>query len=527
MFIKKDFKPAILFSIAVISMAGGLYFIFDSFISTTGEEIVKAWYYGEVVNLQEGQILPAIAKNQNLFEKSPFIKSVVLIDYKDSEKSLFSVGDKNDSYKKIDLNRVISNKNDLVSFRSGFLSHQVFVKLPGKNNLMIIYDITSQFMMWSYFFAVAVSVVFSIYLIYVTMLVTRHERKKREDLRHDLIKRLAHDVNSPLLAVSGISLKIKKMDIDLHNQIEQATESIRRLFAQTDKVDKKIASENSKIIHAIDEDLEMIPLIPILKDFIYQKRSELAGVTNISLEFESPTAAFGVFVKINLDDFKRHLTNIVKNAIEAIYKSEKTNKSIKINVSQIEDSVKISISDNGCGIPQDQIVNIGKKGMSLGKSDGKGLGLHFAFQSVKYWKGKIDIDSSVGVGTAINISLPKHNQPDWYLSEVPDFGNKKIVIVDDDPSMIDIWRSKFLYSNIQEFNSAKKFQEWFNSHGQFQDELVFIFDYHLEDDNTGLQIIDKFGISKESILATSAYLDNRVIGMAKSLNVKLIPKVLI
>lgn len=525
MFIKKDFKPAILFSVAVISMAVGLYFIFDSFISTTGEEIVKAWYYGEVVNLQEGQILPAIAKNQNLFEKSPFIKSVVLIDYKDPGKSLFSVGDKKDSNKKNNLTKAIDSSKDLISFRSGFLSHQVFVRLPGKNNLMIIYDITSQFMIWSYLFAVAVSVVFSTYLIYVTILVTKYERKKREDLRHDLIRRLAHDINSPLLAVSGISLKIRKIDLDLHNQIEHATEAIRRLFAQTDKVDKKIASENSKIIHAIDEDLELVPIVPVLKDFINQKRSELSGVTNISIDFESSIAANGIFVKINLDDFKRHLKNIFKNAVEAMNQSQ--NKSIKIDVSLSDDFVKVCISDNGCGIPEDQLVNIGKKGMSFGKTDGKGLGLHFAFQSVKYWNGTINVDSKLGFGTSIFIDLPKYESPSWFISEIPNFGNKKIVIIDDDISMFDRWRSRFSNSEFQEFNSAKTFQEWFNTHGQFEDELAFIFDYHLENDNTGLQLIDKFGIANESILATSAYLDSKVIGIAKNLNVKMIPKVLV
>ena len=309
-------QTTLLFLLAIVALAGGFYFIFDSFLLTTGEEIAKAWYYGEIVNLQEGQILPAIAKNQNFFEKSPFIKSVVLIDIKDPERNLFSVGEYPKAVTKNLLNEATKNKDMLTSFRSGFLAHRVLARLPANNGLFIIYEISSNFLIWSYFFTLAISLLFVIYLISITTKVTNSERKKQEQLRTDLLGRLAHDINSPLLAISGLSLKVKKIDNELHLRIEQATESIRRLFAQTGKLDRKLL-ENSISASVTDEDIELIPLAPALLEFLIQKRSEYLSEAGLKFDFSIPDNTHDKFVKINLDEFKRHLSNILKNAIEA------------------------------------------------------------------------------------------------------------------------------------------------------------------------------------------------------------------
>ena len=212
MSLKGKFPAAVLSLLAVSMLSCGLYFIFDKFLSVTGSEIVKAWYYGEIVNLQEGQVLSAIVKNQNLFEKSPFIRAVILVDPKIPDRSLFSVGELSKPISARILNQVQQNKETITDIREGFLSYVIVAKLPGRNGLFIVYEISSQFLILSYWVLVGIIIVFVMYLIGLTIRVTNFERKKREDLRTDLLRRLAHDVNSPLLAISGLSLKVKKLD---------------------------------------------------------------------------------------------------------------------------------------------------------------------------------------------------------------------------------------------------------------------------------------------------------------------------
>jgi signal transduction histidine kinase len=518
---------AALFLVSIVVLAGGLYIIFNQFLLTTGEEIVKAWYYGEVVSLQEGQILPAIAKNQNLFEKSPFIRAVVLIDAKDPGRSLFSVGElsKPISAKLLDLSK--RNSEMLTRVRSGFLLQVITARLPGKNDLFIIYEITSSFLIWSYLATVALGVLFVVYLMGVTAQVTRLERRKQEELRTDLLHRLAHDVNSPLLSISNLSLKIKKIDYDIHLRLEQATDSIRRLLSQTDKVDKKMLEETKSSVAAIDQDVSLIPLVATLKEFFIQKRGEFSGIENLEMGFSVGEDCYDKFVRINLDDFKRHLSNVFKNSIEATDGLSQRNIDLSISMRNLE--IEIVVSDSGRGIPKVLLPQLGGKGITYGKEEGKGLGLHFAFESVKHWRGEIKVESSEGTGTTILIKLPIFQTPHWYVGTVEPKQNQKLVFIDDDTSMIDRWRSRFQLSDksFVSFNSADQFRQWFARGGQLEDNLLFIFDYHLDGQNTGLALIDELGIGKESILVTSAYLDEGIVARAKSLSVPIMPKILV
>ena len=95
--------------------------------------------------------------------------------------------------------------------------------------------------------------------------------------------------------------------------------------------------------------------------------------------------------------------------------------------------------------------------------------------------------------------------------------------------MIERWKSRLRLPNggFFEFNSADQFRQWFYSGGQFEDNLRFVFDYHLDGDNTGLALIDDLGIAKESILVTSGYLDDDISHQARRLDVQVMPKVLV
>ena len=526
MSLKGKFPAAVLSVLAVSILSCGLYFIFDKFLSVTGSEIVKAWYYGEIVNLQEGQVLPAIVKNQNLFEKSPFIRAIVLVDPKIPGRNLFSVGELSKPISARILNLAQQNKEMITDLREGFLSYVIVAKLPGRNGLFIVYEIWSQFLIWSFWAIVGIIIVFVMYLVGITIRVTNFERKKREDLRTDLLRRLAHDVNSPLLAISGLSLRVKKIDQGLHVGIEQATESIRQLFAQTDKMDKKLLGEQKTSVAAIDEDVESVPLVATLMEFVTQKRGEYSSEENLEITFSATEESTTKFVKINFDEFKRHLANLLKNSVEAT--KDQLIEKIEINVSSDSD-LKIEIVDSGKGVPKDLLPHLGKKGFSFGKAQGKGLGLHFLMESIKHWRGHIEIESTLNVGTKILIVLPICEAPVWFKNDLRASLKKKLVIVDDDQSVLGRWQARFQLkdSNHHYFGTASDFRRWYNSGGQFEDDLLFAFDYHLEGQNTGLSLVNEFGLAKESVLVTSAYMDPEIINEAQQLSVKVFPKALI
>ncbi len=68
------------------------------------------------------------------------------------------------------------------------------------------------------------------------------------------------------------------------------------------------------------------------------------------------------------------------------------------------------VSDNGKGIPSHILARLGEHGISYGKKgteSGSGLGIYHAKKTVEEWGGKFEVRSREGIGTAIEIKLPK------------------------------------------------------------------------------------------------------------------------
>lgn len=61
--------------------------------------------------------------------------------------------------------------------------------------------------------------------------------------------------------------------------------------------------------------------------------------------------------------------------------------------------------DNGCGIPESRLESVGEPFYST-KEKGTGMGLMTSYKIIENHKGKIDIDSTVGEGTKVSVSLP-------------------------------------------------------------------------------------------------------------------------
>ena len=145
------------------------YYLFSQFLGYISEEIVNAWYYGEIINLQEGQILPAITKNQNLLQKSQFIKAVVLVDKNEPEKLLFSVGE---------LSRKITDQDffqliDKIKSKSvGFLKSHVVIPISKNKPLFMVYEFGSDVLNWTFFFTLAIVIIAIMYLIIFTQKMT-------------------------------------------------------------------------------------------------------------------------------------------------------------------------------------------------------------------------------------------------------------------------------------------------------------------------------------------------------------------
>lgn len=122
-----------------------------------------------------------------------------------------------------------------------------------------------------------------------------------------------------------------------------------------------------------------------------------------------PTAAF------DSENIHRAVLNIVSNAIDAVHQTEGGAVVLQTGYDREQDTMLVAVSDNGPGIPQDQIDTVFNVFESSKGSRGTGIGLPVSLKIVREHGGRIRIDSEPGSGTRFMLSWPRGN-PDGLTS---------------------------------------------------------------------------------------------------------------
>lgn len=98
------------------------------------------------------------------------------------------------------------------------------------------------------------------------------------------------------------------------------------------------------------------------------------------------------------------LTNLLENAVK--YSPEGS--SVKIGISRLDIYTRISVSDEGIGIPEteyNQIFQRFYRGRAVEQEEGSGLGLYLAQLILRQEKGYITVASKVGKGSTFSVFL--------------------------------------------------------------------------------------------------------------------------
>ena len=141
----------------------------------------------------------------------------------------------------------------------------------------------------------------------------------------------------------------------------------------------------------------------------YQNAGHISLVqTNLSICLDRITSSFrpslDYLPQISLDQTKirQALFNLLRNAQESI---QHTHGKIFFSASAVPDGVQITISDNGCGMTEDQIENAFRPFVTY-KPGGTGLGLAVTRQIIEAHQGTLCVESTPKEGTSFYIFLP-------------------------------------------------------------------------------------------------------------------------
>jgi signal transduction histidine kinase len=113
-----------------------------------------------------------------------------------------------------------------------------------------------------------------------------------------------------------------------------------------------------------------------------------------------------VIVTVDKEKIKLAFSNILINATEAIHHAHGK---ISVVIETIDDNQAIIISDNGCGISEENISRLFEPYFTS-KRNGMGLGLASTLNIIQSNKGSIDVKSEVNVGTSFIITFRKSQE---------------------------------------------------------------------------------------------------------------------
>ncbi len=107
-------------------------------------------------------------------------------------------------------------------------------------------------------------------------------------------------------------------------------------------------------------------------------------------------------IMVDVRRFVRVLLNVIKNSVEAMPHGGLPRLSLRV----AEGRALFTVSDTGCGIAPELQAKIFEPFVTHGKSHGTGLGMAIAKSVVEAHGGFISLQSTIGVGTMVEIVLP-------------------------------------------------------------------------------------------------------------------------
>jgi signal transduction histidine kinase len=224
-------------------------------------------------------------------------------------------------------------------------------------------------------------------------------KAERESAWKEMAQQVAHEIKNPL---TPMKLNLQHLQRQLEANPENVMDlkpAIERTASNIiDQIESlnKIASDFSKFSKPIREPFETVELGTLIESVTDLYRHDEAVNLHTKINNESVT------IRCVPDEIRRVLINLVKNSIEA---SQNGRIHIDISAGKRGDTIFITITDDGRGIPEGDRENIFVPNFST-KSSGTGLGLAISKKIIEAHSGTIEFDSTEGTGTTFTIILP-------------------------------------------------------------------------------------------------------------------------
>jgi len=220
-------------------------------------------------------------------------------------------------------------------------------------------------------------------------------QSEREQAWREMAKQVAHEIKNPLtpmrLTVQSFQRKFDPNDPNITQKLDDYTKTI---LQQIDTM-TAVAGAFSNFATMPAQQNETLNVVRIVKMALEIFNEDYIQFS--ALEDE-------IIAKLDRTQLIRVITNLVKNAIQAI-PEEQENKLVFVTVFRQDNEVKIAVKDNGKGISKENKERVFEPKFTT-KSSGMGLGLAIIKNIIENYNGTITFETEPNVGTEFLVSFP-------------------------------------------------------------------------------------------------------------------------
>jgi two-component system, OmpR family, phosphate regulon sensor histidine kinase PhoR len=229
---------------------------------------------------------------------------------------------------------------------------------------------------------------------------------ERENYRRDFLGNISHELKTPLFSVQGYLLTLIEGGVEDESirdkYLNRINKSVDRLIYLVEDLDMISELERGRINIEFST-FNLTALVQDVIDLLEIKAEKNNIKLTLNYPIHQPIKVVGDIQKI-----QQVLINLIVNAIN--YSNAKTE--VIIDFEDFEDTVQISIKDQGIGIKQEDIDRIFERFYRVDKSrnrnnGGSGLGLAIVKHILEAHKQKIYVSSKPGKGSTFSFYLQK------------------------------------------------------------------------------------------------------------------------
>jgi len=226
------------------------------------------------------------------------------------------------------------------------------------------------------------------------------EIKKIEKVKKDFVSNVSHELRTPLTSIKGYAETLRN-EVDTvpgKKYLETIERNTDRLINIVNDLLLLSNLEEKAVLELEDVDLGVF-LESVIRIFDQRLKDKQLSLV-IDVKENLPP------IKADLFKLEQVLVNILDNAVKYTDHGE-----ITVSLDVHDERVCIQVKDTGIGIPKDDIPRIFERFYVVDKSrsrrsGGTGLGLSIVKHIVLLHNGTINIESALGKGTSVTVTLP-------------------------------------------------------------------------------------------------------------------------